>query len=119
MILKFPKFSLKINLNSSETEKKLKNTKKIRLKINTGGNEDYFETPYLGIKLEKKLRDLTKSGEIIYWCEDNSIAKGVRPAPYSHNENEIRLIAKTNIFDPIKSSELVLNNLKAHNSKLF
>jgi len=40
MILKFPKFSLKINLNSLETAKKLNSLKDIRSKINTWGDFD-------------------------------------------------------------------------------
>jgi len=55
MNLKFPKFRLKIYLNSSETAKKLNLFKEIRLKINTRGDEVYFETPHLGLKLEEKL----------------------------------------------------------------
>jgi len=56
MILKFPKFSLKINLNSSETAKKLNSLKNIRSKIKTWGDVVYFETPYLAIKLDEKAR---------------------------------------------------------------
>jgi len=68
MTLKFPKFSLKINLYSSETVKKLNSVKNIRSKINTWGDEVYFETPYLAIKLDEKAEDLITFGEITYWC---------------------------------------------------
>ena len=71
MILKFPKFSLKINLNSSETAKKFNYLKNIRLKVNIWGDEVHFENPSLGIKLAEKTRDLTAFGEITYLCEGN------------------------------------------------
>jgi len=54
MILKFPKLSLKINLNSSETAKKLDVLKEIISKNNTWGYDIYFETSNLGIKVRQK-----------------------------------------------------------------
>jgi len=112
MILKFPKFSLKINLNSSETAKKLNSLKNIRSKINTCGDEVYFETPYLAIKLGEKARDLITFGEITYWCEGNSIAIGFGLTPASQNDREIRLITKTNVFGIFSSSDSILNALR-------
>jgi len=103
MILKFPKFSLKINLNSSETSKKLNSPKNIRSKINTWGDEVYFKTPYLAIKLDEKARDLITFGEITYWCEGNSVAMGFGPTLASQNVKEIRLITKTNVFGSFSS----------------
>jgi len=66
MILKFPEFSLKINLNSSKTAKKLNSLKNIRSKINTWGDQVYFQSPYLAIKLNEKAWDLITFGEITY-----------------------------------------------------
>jgi len=111
MILKFPKFSLKINLNSSETAKKLNSLKNIRSKINTWGDEVYFETPYLAIKLDEKSRDLITFGEITYWCEGNSIAIGFGPTPASRNNKEIRLVKKL-MFCSFSSSDSILNALR-------
>jgi len=113
MILKFPKFSLKINLHSSETAKKLNSLKNIRSKINTWGDEVYFETPHLPIKLEKNAKDLITFGEITYWCEGNSIAIGFGPTPASKNNNEIRLVTKTNVFGSFISSNSTLNALRS------
>jgi hypothetical protein len=112
MILKFSKFSLKINLNSSETAKKLNSLKNIRSKINTWGDEVYFETPYLAIKLDEKARDLITFGEITYWCEGNSIAIGFGPTPASRNNKEIRLVTKTNVFGSFSSSVSILDALR-------
>jgi len=111
MILKFPKFSLKIDLNSSETAKKLNSLKNIRSKINTWGDEVYFVTPYLAIKLDEKARDLITFGEITYWCEGNSIAIGFESTPASQNKNEIRLVTKTIVFGSFRSSYSILNAL--------
>jgi len=112
MILKFPKFSLKINLNSSGTAKKLNSLKNIRSKINTWDDEVYFETPYLAIKLDEKATDLITFGEITYWCEGNSIAIGFGPTPASRNNKEIRLVTKTNVFGSFSSSDSILNALR-------
>jgi len=112
MILKFSKFSLKINLDSSETAKKLNNLKNIRSKINAWGDQVYFETPYLAIKLDEKARDLIKFGEITYWCEGNSIVIGFGSTPASQNDKEIRLVTKTNVFGSYSSSYSILNALR-------
>ena len=113
MILKFPKFSLIINLNSSETAKKLNSLKNIRSKINTWGDEVYFETPYLTIKLDEKTTDLITFGEITYWCKGNSIAIGFGSTPASRNNKEIRLVTKTNVFGSFSSSDSILNALRS------
>jgi len=94
MILKFSKFSLKINLNSSETAKKLNSLKNIRSKINTWGDEVYFETPHLPIKLDKNGRDLITFGEITYLCGGNSIAVGFGPTPASKKTMRLSLLLK-------------------------
>jgi len=106
MILRFPKFSLKNNLNSSETAKKLNLLKAIKSKISTWSDEVYFETSYLGIKLHEKARDLIAFGEITHWCEGNLIAIDFGPTPLSKNSNEIRLVSKTNVFSSFRTSKL-------------
>jgi len=112
MILKFPKFSLKINLNSSETAKKLNSLKNIRSKINMWDDEVYFKTPCLAIKLDEKAKDLITYGEITYWCKNNSIAMGFGPTPAPQNGKEIRLVTKTNVFGSFSSSDSILNALR-------
>jgi len=114
MIHKFPKFSLKINLNSSETPKKLNSLKNIRSKINTWGDESYFETPYLAIKLDEKAWDLITFVEITYWYDGNLISIGFGATPESQNDKEIRLVTRTNVFGSFSSSDSISNALKYH-----
>jgi len=116
MIIKFPKYSLKINLNSPETAKKLNLLKEIKSKINTLGDEVYTENPYLLIKLDQKAWDLIGFEEIIYWYKGNSIAKGFGLTPVSKNSSEIRLLLKkTNVFESFRTSITLLNSLNALN----
>ncbi|MFM7822118.1 MAG: cyclophilin-like family protein, partial [Candidatus Fonsibacter sp.] len=75
------------------------------------GDEVYFETPYLAIKLDEKATDLITFGEITYWCEGYSIAIGFGPTA-SRNNKEIRLVTKTNVFGSFSSSVSILNALR-------
>ena len=111
MLLKFDNFEIKLNLDKSETALKLSKLSSFKAKINTWGEEIYFETKNLGIKPDKNARDIVTFGEVAYWCEGHSIAIGFGKTPVS-TENEIRLVSKVNIFATFSTSSKVLNNLK-------
>jgi len=114
MIIKFPKYRLKINLDSLEIAKKLNLLTEVQLKINTWGDEVYSETSYLGIKLDQKVCDLIGFEEIIYWCEGSSIAMGFGPTAVFKNSDEIEhVIKKTDVFGSFKKSITLLNIEKA------
>jgi hypothetical protein len=111
MLIKFDNFEIKLNLDNSETALKLAKLSSFKAQINTWGHEIYFETANLGIKPNKKARDIVTFGEVAYWCEVHSIAIGFGKTPVSI-DNEIRLVTKVNVFDTFSTSTKILNNLK-------
>ena len=111
MLLKFDSFEIKLNLNNSQTALKLAKLSSFKAKINTWGEEIYFETANLGIKPEKKARDIITFGEVAYWCDGHSIAIGFGKTPISIG-NEIRLVSKINVFGTFNTSSKILNKLK-------
>jgi hypothetical protein len=115
MLLKFDNFELKFNLDNSQTALKLAKLSSFKAKINTWGEEIYFETANLSIKPDKNARDIITFGEVAYWCEGHSIAIGFGKTPVSI-ENEIRLVSKVNVFATFITSSKVLNNLKKLNN---
>ena len=67
MLLKFDNFEIKFNLDNSETALKLAKLSSFKAQINTWGEEIlYFETTNLGIKPDKKARDIVTFGELAY-----------------------------------------------------
>jgi hypothetical protein len=115
MLLKFDNFELKLNLDNSETALKLAKLSSFKAQINTWGEEIYFETDNIGIKPDKKARDIVAFGEVAYWCEGHSIAIGFVKTPVSI-DNEIRLVSKVNVFATFSASTKILNNLKKLNN---
>ena len=109
MELKFNNKLIKIKpIDQSDTAKIAMKSSGFKAKLNTWGDERYFKTPFKGVKLDDKARDLINLGEIAYWVEGNSIAIGFGPTPASIG-GEIRLVSPTNIwakFDP--------NNINLH-----
>ena len=116
MLLKFDHFEIKLNLNNSETALKLAKLSSFKAQINTWGEEIYFETANIGIKPDKKAREIITFGEVAYWCEGHSIAIGFGKTPVSV-DNEIRLVSKVNVFATFGASPKIMNNLKKFNNK--
>ena len=96
-------FSLK-----TETSNKIIQNLPIKAKINTWGDEIYFDTKLRGILLEKEAKDVFNLGEIAYWTEGSSIAIGFGPTPASVG-SEIRLVAKCNYWATAKNPRDLLN----------
>ena len=69
----------------------------------------------MGIKPDKKARDIVSFGEAAYWCEGHSIAIGFGKTPVSV-DNEIRLVSKVNVFATFNTSIKIPNNLKKLNN---
>ena len=115
MLLKFDNFEINIYLDNSETALKLAKLSSFKAKINTWGEEIYFETKNLGIKPDKNARDIVTFGEVAYWCEGHSIAIGFGKTPVSIG-NEIRLVSKVNVFATFNTSSKLLNNLRKLNN---
>ena len=115
MLLKFDSFEIKLNLNNSQTALKLAKLSLFKAKINTWGEEIYFETDNLGIKPDKNARDIVSFGEVAYWCEGHSIAIGFGKTPVSIG-NEIKLVSKVNVFATFNTSSKILNKLNKLNN---
>ncbi|MDA7564616.1 hypothetical protein N8731_02975 [Pelagibacteraceae bacterium] len=69
MIINYNDFNLNIKLNNSETSKAIQKLNDFKSKINTWGEEIYFETPLKTAKLEPNSRDVINLGEVAYWVE--------------------------------------------------
>jgi len=111
MIIKYNDFYLNIKLNNSQTSKAIQELKDFKAKINTWGEEIYFETPLKTAKLEPNSRDVINLGEVAYWVEGSSIAIGFGPTPASLG-SEIRLVTKVNIIGNYDVSDANLQFLK-------
>ena len=113
MIINYNDFNLNIKLNNSQTSKAIQKLNDFKAKINTWGEEIYFETPLKTAKLEPNSRDVINLGEVAYWVEGSSIAIGFGPTPASLG-NEIRLVTKVNIignYDVLDANLQFLKNL--------
>ena len=115
MIINYNDFNLNIKLNNSVTSKAIQKLNDFIAKINTWGEEIYFETPLKTAKLEPNSRDVINLGEVAYWVEGSSIAIGFGPTPASLG-NEIRLVTKVNIIGNFDVSDANLQFLKKLNN---
>ena len=112
MIINYNDFNLNIKLHDSETSKAIQKLNDFKSKINTWGEEIYFETPLKTSKLDLNSRDVLNLGEVLaYWVEGSSIAIGFGPTPASLG-NEIRLVTKVNIIGNYDVSGANLQFLK-------
>lgn len=111
MIIKYNDFNLNIKLNNSQTSIAIQKLNDFKAKINTWGEEIYFETPLKTAILEPNSRDVINLGEVAYWVEGSSIAIGFGLTPASLG-NEIRLVTKVNIIGNYDVSDANLQFLK-------
>ena len=100
--IKFLNNFIIVELNNSDTAKKIYASCPIKSSTNTWGNEIYFETA-IKVKKDKTAKDIINLGEIAYWVEGSSIAIGFGPTPIS-KADEIRLVTKANIIGKTKSN---------------
>ena len=100
--IKFSNNFIIVELNNTDTAKKIYDLCPIKSLTNTWGNEIYFETA-IKVKKDKTAKDIINLGEIAYWVEGSSIAIGFGPTPIS-KADEIRLVTKANIIGKTKSN---------------
>ena len=91
-----------VELNNTDTAKKIYDSCPINSVTNTWGNEIYFETD-IKVKKDKTAKDVIKLGEIAFWVEGSSIVIGFGATPIS-KADEIRLVTKANIIGKTKSN---------------
>ena len=89
-------YEIIVDLNDSETAKKIWESLPINSKANIWGEEVYF---YISVSaaLEKNAKDVINFGEIVYWSAGKAIAIGFGKPPISV-ESEIRLADKCNVW---------------------
>ena len=110
--LKFKSYNVVIKLRSTPTANIIKSILPCKSIVKTWGEEIYFEIPLKkDLSLDDTAKDVIDLGEIAYWTEGKCIAIGYGKTPISQN-NEIRLVAKTNIW-----GDAVLNVKKLKNIK--
>ena len=100
--IKFSNNFIIVELNNTDTAKRIYASCPIKSLTNTWGNEIYFETA-IKVKKDKTAKDIINLGEIAYWVEGSSIAIGFGPTPIS-KADEIRLVTKANIIGKTKSN---------------
>ena len=100
--IKFSNNFIIVELNNTDTAKKIYNSCPIRSITNIWGNEIYFETA-IKVTKDKTAKDIINLGEIAYWVEGSSIAIGFGATPIS-KADEIRLVTKANIIGKTKSN---------------
>ena len=64
MIINYNDFNLNVKLYNSQTFNAIQNLNDFKAKINTWGEEIYFETPLKTSKLEPNSRDVINLGEV-------------------------------------------------------
>ena len=100
--IKFSNNFIIVELNNTDTAKRIYASCPIKSLTNTWGNEIYFETA-IKVKKDKTAKDIINLGEIAYWVEGSSIVIGFGPTPIS-KADEIRLVTKANIIGKTKSN---------------
>ena len=114
IFIKTSKYKIECLLKKNETAEAIRKMLPIKSKINTWGDEIYFDIPTNSIKQDKNAKVVFELGEIAFWNQGNAIAIGFGPTPVSEKD-EIRLISPANHWaDAKKPSDLKkLKNLKS------
>ena len=94
--IEFLKHSIEVELDDTNTSRKIWDSCPIKSITNIWGNEVYFKTDIEVIK-DKTAKDVINLGEIAFWVEGSSIAIGFGSTPISILD-EIRLVTKANII---------------------
>ena len=111
LILKFNSKLFEINLRSTETARLIAESVPIKSKIQTWGEEIFFNTN-LQVKLEDDARDVMLLGEIAFWTEGSAIAIGYGKTPVSVGQ-EIRLIGPCNVWADCSFKKSDFDNIKS------
>ena len=111
LILKFNSKLFEINLRNTETARLIADTVPIKSKIQTWGEEIFFNTN-LKVKLEDDARDVMQLGELAFWTEGSAIAIGYGKTPVSVGQ-EIRLIGPCNVWADYSFKKSDFYNIKS------
>ena len=111
LILKFNSKLFEINLRNTETARLIADTVPIKSKIQTWGEEIFFNTN-LQVKLEYDARDVMQLGELAFWTEGSAIAIGYGKTPVSVGQ-EIRLIGPCNVWADCSFKKSDFDNIES------
>ena len=89
-------YEIIVDLNNTETAKKIWDNLPINSNINVWGEEIYFYVS-VSAELESDAKEVINFGEIVYWSAGKAIAIGFGKTPISVG-NEIRLADKCNVW---------------------
>ena len=104
-------YEIIVDLNDTETAKKIWDNLPINSNINVWGEEIYFYVS-VSAELESDAKEVINFGEIVYWSSGKAIAIGFGKTPISVG-NEIRLADKCNVWGKTNFDLKKLKNINA------
>jgi len=110
IIFKTSKVTIEGELNNSQTALKIYEKLPIEAKVNTWGDEIYFEIP-VSLKPENATLDV-EVGDIAYWPEGDCLCIFFGRTPVSTN-NKPRPASKVNIVGKVLGDVSILKNIKS------
>ena len=93
-------YEIIVDLNNTNTAKKIWENLPITSNVNVWGEEIYFYIP-VSAEIERDAKEIINFGEIVYWSNGKAIAIGFGKTPISL-EDEIRLADKCNVWGSTK-----------------
>jgi hypothetical protein len=110
ILIEFDKFSIEARLNDKPTANEIWKHLPIEGKVNTWGEEIYFEIP-VEMPQESDAREQVEIGELGYWPVGNAFCVFFGPTPVSTDERP-RAYSPVNILGEILDDHVRLKELK-------
>jgi hypothetical protein len=107
----FGSLTLDAELLDTPTAKAIAAVLPIEARVNTWGEEIYFDVP-VNVKREADARAVVTPGEIAYWPDGPSIAIGFGRTPISRGD-ETRLASPCNVFGKALSDVKALGSVRS------
>lgn len=108
IFIKVKNIKLRAMLNESSTAKLIWQALPITAKVNTWGNEIYFEIR-VKAELEEQAKEIVEQGDLAYWPPGRAFCIFFGPTPASEGE-EIRPASAVNVIGKVEGE---LTGLKA------
>ena len=120
IIIKFDKLSFTAELNDSPTSKAIWDQLPIKSRVNTWGEEIYFEIP-VDMPQEPHAREILSVGELAYWPVGQAFCIFFGPTPVSTDErpraySPVNLLGK--ILDDCAGLKSIQNQETVHIEQL-
>lgn len=111
ILISIGKVKIEAQLLDTATAKSIKECLPFASKVQTWGEEVYFETP-VSAAIEDNAKQVIEAGELAFWAEGSSIVIGFGKTPASQGD-EIRLATKANIWAHAITDVTLLKPVKA------